>query len=58
MAGGEAVDESQFKGLSKHFNSITNRGRANWAKLTYGSLALFGIYYSMKPKKAPVDAKK
>lgn len=29
MAGGESVDESQFKGLSKYFNSTTNRGRAN-----------------------------
>lgn len=29
MAGDSSVDESQLKGLSKYFNSQTNRGRAN-----------------------------
>lgn len=29
MAGGAHVDESQFKGMSKFFNGVTNRGRAN-----------------------------
>lgn len=33
---GEEVDESQFKGLSKHFNSTTLRGRAN-VSLSVGS---------------------
>uniref|UniRef100_T1JIU1 Uncharacterized protein n=1 Tax=Strigamia maritima TaxID=126957 RepID=T1JIU1_STRMM len=27
--GGEKVDESQFKGMAKYFNSITDKGRAN-----------------------------
>lgn len=29
MAGASHVDESQFKGLSKYFNSTTSTGRAN-----------------------------
>lgn len=29
MAGDSGVDESQLKGLSKYFNSQTNKGRAN-----------------------------
>jgi hypothetical protein len=29
MAGDSHVDESQFKGLSKYFNSTTSTGRAN-----------------------------
>lgn len=29
MAGDAHVDESQFKGMSKYFNGVTMRGRAN-----------------------------
>lgn len=29
MSGDPNIDESQFKGLSKYFNSHTNRGRIN-----------------------------
>jgi len=29
MAGDAHVDESQFKGMAKHFNAVTTRGRAN-----------------------------
>lgn len=29
MAGGDVVDESQLKGISKYFNSTTMMGRAN-----------------------------
>jgi len=29
MAAGEEALEAQLKGLSKHFNSVTVRGRAN-----------------------------
>jgi hypothetical protein len=29
MAGDAHVDESQFKGISKYFNSTTSTGRAN-----------------------------
>ena len=29
MTGASHVDESQFKGLSKYFNSTTSTGRAN-----------------------------
>lgn len=32
MAGDAHVDESQFKGLSKIFNSTTIKGRANVMK--------------------------
>ncbi|XP_045456088.1 ATP synthase membrane subunit K, mitochondrial-like [Melitaea cinxia] len=50
MAGGESVDESQFKGLSKYFNSTTNRGRANTAKATYAFFGAVILYYTLKPK--------
>ncbi|XP_045760423.1 ATP synthase membrane subunit K, mitochondrial-like [Maniola jurtina] len=50
MAGAENVDESQLKGLSKYFNSTTNKGRANSAKATYAVFGLIALYFAMKPK--------
>ncbi|XP_033327831.2 ATP synthase F(0) complex subunit k, mitochondrial [Megalopta genalis] len=49
---GESSDEPKLTGLSKHFNSITDRGRANVAKATYAGLALVVLYIYLKPKKA------
>ncbi|VVD02236.1 ATP synthase membrane subunit K, mitochondrial [Leptidea sinapis] len=49
---GEAVDESQLKGLSKYFNSQTNRGRANTAKATYAFFGVVILYNILKPKKS------
>ncbi|XP_038208823.1 ATP synthase membrane subunit DAPIT, mitochondrial [Zerene cesonia] len=49
---GEPVDESQFKGLSRYFNSYTNRGRANTAKATYAFFGVVILYFTLKPKKA------
>ncbi|XP_045505027.1 ATP synthase membrane subunit K, mitochondrial [Colias croceus] len=49
---GEPVDESQFKGLSKYFNSYTNTGRANTAKATYAFFGVVILYFALKPKKA------
>ena len=40
MAGAEQVDESQFKGLSKYFNSVTLRGRANVRRIIITKLHL------------------
>lgn len=51
MSGDAHVDESQFKGMSKYFNSTTNRGRANVAKATYASVALLILYFKFKPSK-------
>ncbi|KOB67363.1 putative stretch regulated skeletal muscle protein [Operophtera brumata] len=50
MAGDSSVDESQLKGLSKYFNSQTNRGRANTAKATYAVMGVFILYLTLKPK--------
>ncbi|CAK1599488.1 unnamed protein product [Parnassius mnemosyne] len=47
---GDSVDESQFKGLSKYFNSHTNRGRANTAKATYAVFGAIILYFTLKPK--------
>ncbi|XP_014249105.1 up-regulated during skeletal muscle growth protein 5 isoform X1 [Cimex lectularius] len=52
MAGDKGpLDESQLKGLSKYFNSVTDRGRANVAKATYAGVALIALYFWLKPKK-------
>ncbi|KAJ8734226.1 hypothetical protein PYW07_014777 [Mythimna separata] len=50
MAGDSSVDESQLKGLSKYFNSQTNRGRANTAKATYAFMGAMILYFTLKPK--------
>ncbi|XP_026727828.1 uncharacterized protein LOC113493965 [Trichoplusia ni] len=50
MAGDASVDESQLKGLSKYFNSQTNRGRANTAKATYAVMGALILYFTLKPK--------
>ncbi|XP_077501923.1 uncharacterized protein LOC144112952 [Amblyomma americanum] len=54
MAG---VDESQFKGLSKYFNTFTNRGRSNIAKSTYLVLGTIGFLYWAKKKASGKSAK-
>lgn len=41
----------QFTGLSKYFNNTTLYGRANVAKVTYGVVAILGLYLYLKPKK-------
>jgi len=51
MAGGEHVDQSQFKGLSKYFNSTTMYGRANVAKATYAVLGTIALFFYLKPSK-------
>ncbi|PNF40344.1 Up-regulated during skeletal muscle growth protein 5 [Cryptotermes secundus] len=53
MAGDSHVDESQFKGISKYFNSTTSTGRANVAKATYATIGLLVLFFSLKPKKKP-----
>ncbi|XP_012286430.1 up-regulated during skeletal muscle growth protein 5 [Orussus abietinus] len=50
MAGAGDADDAKFTGLSKYFNSTTNRGRANVAMATYGCLAVIGLYFALKPK--------
>ncbi|XP_013167158.1 PREDICTED: up-regulated during skeletal muscle growth protein 5 [Papilio xuthus] len=47
---GDSVDDSQLKGLSKYFNSQTNRGRANTAKATYAVFGALILYFTLKPK--------
>ncbi|KAJ3619227.1 hypothetical protein MTP99_004928 [Tenebrio molitor] len=52
MAGGsEAAEEAKLTGLSKIFNGVTTRGRANVAMATYASVGLIIAYFVMKPKK-------
>ncbi|XP_071050901.1 ATP synthase membrane subunit K, mitochondrial-like [Onthophagus taurus] len=54
MAGGsaDAAEEAKLKGMGKIFNSVTNKGRANVAMATYGSVGLLIAYFMLKPKKA------
>ncbi|XP_065346298.1 ATP synthase membrane subunit K, mitochondrial [Cloeon dipterum] len=54
---GAAVEDSQFKGLSKIFNSTTMKGRANVGKATYGVVGLIILYNMVKPSKKPAAAK-
>ncbi|ENN71235.1 hypothetical protein D910_04104 [Dendroctonus ponderosae] len=52
MSGHDDPPEAaKLKGLSKHFNSITIRGRANVALATYVGMAALGVYLYVKPKK-------
>jgi len=53
MAGDSGIDESQFKGFQKYFNSYTLRGRNNIANVTLSALGLTGLYFYLKPKKKP-----
>lgn len=46
---GIKMDDTSIKGISRYLNSQTGRGRANVAKLTYGSL--FGIFLYFKLRK-------
>jgi len=52
MAGDAHVDESQFKGMAKHFNAVTTRGRANVALATYVVVGGLLWYSLSKPKPA------
>ncbi|XP_078045128.1 ATP synthase F(0) complex subunit k, mitochondrial [Augochlora pura] len=54
MSGGSS-DDPKLTGLSKHFNSITDRGRANVAKATYAGIALIILYNYLKPKKKAAE---
>ncbi|XP_073979867.1 ATP synthase F(0) complex subunit k, mitochondrial-like [Rhodnius prolixus] len=47
----KADDDSSLKGLAKHFNSTTIRGRANSALATYAGIAIIAVYIWLKPKK-------
>ncbi|KAK1117363.1 hypothetical protein K0M31_016735 [Melipona bicolor] len=42
--------EPKLTGLSKHFNSVTDRGRANVALSTISGLVALGLYLYLKPK--------
>lgn len=50
MAGHSDVDESQFKGLSKQFNTFTNRGRKNISVATLSVMAGVGAIFYLKSK--------
>ncbi|XP_063216052.1 uncharacterized protein LOC134527363 [Bacillus rossius redtenbacheri] len=58
MAGDEAIppEAAQLKGLAKHFNSITPKGRANVAKATYAVIGVIILYNVLKPKKKSAPA--
>ncbi|RWS23860.1 putative stretch regulated skeletal muscle protein-like protein [Leptotrombidium deliense] len=55
MAGDSGVDESQFTGLSKYFNSYTTRGRSNWAMATLSVTGCVIAYFTLFRKKATVE---
>ena len=54
MAGSSGVDESQFKGLSRYFNSVTEFGRRNIAAATLTTVAVGFLFFKLKPKKTTV----
>lgn len=47
---GESIDEAQFKGWQKHFNTVTERGRFNISVTTL-SLAAAGIAFVLLKRK-------
>ncbi len=56
--GGEHVDESQFTGMSKYFNSYTNTGRRNCSILTLSVTAGLILYFTKFRKSGKQEAKK
>lgn len=59
MAGGaEGMDASQFKGLSRYFNTFTDTGRRNISATTLSLVGLFFMYKMMKPKPKPAEPAK
>ena len=50
MAGHDGIDESQFKGLSKHFNTFTHRGRFNVSLATILTVATISSLVYLKKK--------
>ena len=50
MAGHENIDESQFKGLSKTFNTFTNRGRFNISATTICAVTGIITFVVLKKK--------
>ena len=48
MAGGgeEHIDESQFTGMRKYFNSYTNTGRRNYSILTLSVTGALILYFT------------
>lgn len=45
-----ASEEPKLTGLSKYFNSVTDRGRANVAISALTGMAIAGLYFWLKPK--------
>ncbi|RXG68439.1 Up-regulated during skeletal muscle growth protein 5, partial [Armadillidium vulgare] len=54
IMAGDNVDPSQFKGLSKHFNSQTIHGRANVTLATYAGIATIYIFVQIETQKEAV----
>ena len=49
--------EQGLTGLSKYFNSVTERGRANVAMSSIGGMIALGLYLYLKPKNKKTDEK-
>lgn len=50
MAGDSGIDESQFKGWQKYFNTYTDRGRFNLSVTTVSVVAGIGVFFFIKSK--------
>ena len=50
MSGDSGVDEKQFKGLSKYFNTFTDRGRFNISVTTISVTIGLGLFFFLKSK--------
>ncbi|KAL0850439.1 hypothetical protein ABMA28_012243 [Loxostege sticticalis] len=58
MAGHGVDDDPSLKGISRYFNSQTNRGRANTAKVTVAFCAMYYVYHKLfKSGKKPAPKK-
>ncbi|XP_038232664.1 ATP synthase membrane subunit K, mitochondrial-like [Dermochelys coriacea] len=51
MAGRDTGTQHKFTGIQKYFNSYTIRGRRNYVKATYASIAMIILYFKLRPKK-------
>ncbi|XP_013865662.1 ATP synthase F(0) complex subunit k, mitochondrial [Austrofundulus limnaeus] len=53
MAGHDDVNQRQFTGIAKYFNSYTTTGRRNCVVATYATIAAICLFFKYKPKKQP-----
>ncbi|XP_068606960.1 ATP synthase membrane subunit K, mitochondrial [Brachionichthys hirsutus] len=51
MGGNDSVNEAQFTGFARYFNSETITGRRNYVLATYAGILSIFLFFKLRPKK-------